>query len=121
MSNKIPPTCIWGKQGTGKGIIARKIHWDRNMQSDKDKDKDKDLGNERRKEIFDKFVPFSCRGIQPEMLESRFLGRKDFFEQAIDGTLFLYEMDHMPVHNQIQLLKWMQSWISEIGVFPWLQ
>ncbi len=93
-----PPTIlITGETGTGKGLIARAIHYN-GPRSD------------------GKFIHVNCTAIADHLAESEFFGhvkgaftdaRKDkigLFELANHGTIFLDEIGHMPMSLQAKLL-----------------
>lgn len=101
MVSRIAPTdstvLITGESGTGKGVIARRIH----EQSGR-----RDAA----------FVVVNCSAIPEQLLESEFFGhtkgaftsadraRKGLFQQADKGTLFLDEIGELPLHMQTKLL-----------------
>ncbi|HEX8961710.1 MAG TPA: sigma-54 dependent transcriptional regulator [Rhodocyclaceae bacterium] len=88
---------ITGESGTGKGVVARKIH---NL-------------SQRRK---GPFIPVNCGAIPHNLMESEFFGhtkgaftgadrsRKGLFLQADRGTLFLDEIGELPLELQPKLL-----------------
>ena len=98
---KVAPTdstvLITGESGTGKGIVARKIH---------------EL-SERRDGLFSSV---NCGAIPDQLMESEFFGyakgaftgadraRKGIFLEADKGTLFLDEISELPLHMQTKLL-----------------
>ncbi|MBF0584765.1 MAG: sigma-54-dependent Fis family transcriptional regulator, partial [Magnetococcales bacterium] len=101
MVRKVAPTdftvLITGDSGTGKGVVARKIHQS-SLRS----------GN--------LFIPVNCGSIPENLLESEFFGhvkgaftgadraKKGLFVEADNGTLFLDEMGELPLHLQVKLL-----------------
>ena len=91
-----------GETGTGKGILARKIHdW-----------------SERKKKPF---VKCDCAAINSQLIESDLFGhekgaftgansrRLGCFEQASSGTLFLDEITELPIDKQVKLLGVLQD------------
>ena len=101
MIRKVAPTesavLITGESGTGKGVVARKIH----------------QMSLRRNEPF---IPVNCSAIPHALMESEFFGhtkgaftgadksRKGLFLQADRGTLFLDEIGELPLDLQPKLL-----------------
>lgn len=93
---------ISGETGTGKEVAARAIH----MLSDR---KDKP------------FVAITCGAVPPDMIESELFGheagafvgamrpRAGKFEHARGGTIFLDEIETMPVDLQLKLLRVVQE------------
>ena len=88
---------IEGETGTGKEIVAQSLHY---------------CGKRRDKS----FVSVNCSSIPENLLESTLFGtekgsftgavtRKGLFELADEGTLFLDELNSMPLHLQGKLLK----------------
>ena len=95
------PVLIYGETGTGKELIAQSIH----------------NGGARRNEPF---VAINCAAIPENLLESTLFGttegaftgaksRKGLFEQAGKGTLFLDELNSMPMSLQSKLLRVIQE------------
>ncbi|SDE57509.1 sigma-54-dependent Fis family transcriptional regulator [Sporomusa acidovorans] len=91
-----------GASGTGKELIARKIH----------------LVSGRK----GLFVPVNCGAIPKELIASELFGYEDGaftgakrsgmkgkFEQADGGTLFLDEIGEMPLDLQVHLLRFLQN------------
>lgn len=88
---------ITGESGTGKGVLARRLH------------ETSARGNGI-------FLPVNCGAIPENLLESEFFGhvkgaftgadklRKGLFLQADRGTLFLDEIGELPLHMQAKLL-----------------
>jgi DNA-binding NtrC family response regulator len=100
---------VTGPSGTGKEVIARKIH---------------EL-SERAKEAF---VPVNCGAIPHELIESSLFGhekgsftgassdRKGFFEVAQGGTIFLDEVTETSTAFQVKLLRVLQEHrITRVG------
>lgn len=93
---------IVGETGTGKEVIARKIH---------------SMSNR----IHAKFVPVHCAGIPETLLESTLFGhekgaftgayrtRKGYFEIADKGTIFLDEIGDTMQSIQVKLLRVLQD------------
>ena len=89
---------ITGESGTGKGMLARRIH----EQSQRGRGQ---------------FVAVNCSAIPEQLLESEFFGhtkgaftgadraRNGLFLQADRGTLFLDEIGDLPLHMQAKLLN----------------
>jgi DNA-binding NtrC family response regulator len=89
---------ILGESGTGKGVVARRIH---------------DQGRRRQKA----FLDVHCGAVAHELLESELFGHErgaftgaviekpGLFELADGGTLFLDEFAEMPPEMQSKLLK----------------
>ncbi len=95
------PTLICGETGTGKEMFAHAIH---NESSRKDKP----------------FIAQNCAAIPDNLLESILFGTsKGAFTGAVDnlgllelaegGTIFLDEINSMPVHLQSKLLRVLQD------------
>ncbi len=89
---------IRGETGTGKGLVARSIHY----QSPRTKHS---------------FIEVNCSAIQPSLLESELFGheagaftdaknrKKGLLELAHEGTFFLDEVGDMNLASQSKLLK----------------
>jgi len=89
---------IRGETGTGKGLVARSIHY----QSPRAKHP---------------FIEVNCSAIQPSLLESELFGheagaftdaknrKKGLLELAHEGTFFLDEVGDMNLASQAKLLK----------------
>jgi len=113
MSDRVAPTdarvLITGSNGTGKELVARRIHDNSNRASGP-------------------FVEVNCAAIPSELIESELFGhekgsftsavkqRKGKFEQANGGTLFLDEIGDMSLSAQAKVLRALQeSIISRVG------
>ena len=97
------PVLIEGETGTGKEIIARKVHFGKN---------DSPLP----------FVTINCAAISPSLFESELFGYEEGaftgakkrgnigkMEMAQQGTLFLDEIGEMPLDLQPKLLRAIQQ------------
>jgi two-component system, NtrC family, nitrogen regulation response regulator NtrX len=100
---------ITGSNGTGKELVARRIHEMSNRSAGP-------------------FVEVNCAAIPSELIESELFGhekgaftsaikqRKGKFEQATGGTLFLDEIGDMSLSAQAKVLRALQeSIISRVG------
>lgn len=101
MIAKVAPTestvLVTGESGTGKGVIARRIH-----QSSQRAD--------------GPFIPVNCGAIPENLMESELFGhikgsftgadkaRKGLFLEADKGTIFLDEIGELPLALQVKLL-----------------
>jgi two-component system nitrogen regulation response regulator NtrX len=101
--------CILGETGTGKELIARRIH-------------------ERSPRKAGRFIALNCAAVPAELIESELFGhekgsftgavssRSGKIEQAHDGTLFLDEIGDMPLPMQAKLLRVLeQNEVERIG------
>ena len=91
-----------GESGTGKELVARAVH----KLSSRNKNK---------------FLAIDCGAIQPNLVESELFGhikgaftgaainRKGLFEEADGGTLFMDEINNLPVDMQSKLLRVLQD------------
>ena len=100
-SNSPSPIMICGETGTGKEMFAQSIH---NYSSRKKRP----------------FIPINCAAIPENLLEGILFGtskgaftgaenKRGLFEQADGGTIFLDELDSMPVTLQAKLLRAIQE------------
>ncbi|HPF51694.1 MAG TPA: sigma-54 dependent transcriptional regulator [Draconibacterium sp.] len=113
MADRVAPTdarvLITGSNGTGKELVARRIHDQSNRASGP-------------------FVEVNCAAIPSELIESELFGhekgaftsavkqRIGKFEQANGGTLFLDEIGDMSLSAQAKVLRALQeSVISRVG------
>jgi two-component system, NtrC family, nitrogen regulation response regulator NtrX len=113
MADRVAPTdarvLITGANGTGKELVARRIHDHSNRSSEQ-------------------FVEVNCAAIPSELIESELFGhekgsftsavkqRKGKFEQANSGTLFLDEIGDMSLSAQAKVLRALQeNVISRVG------
>ena len=113
MADRVAPTdarvLITGANGTGKELVARRIHDQSNRSSGP-------------------FVEVNCAAIPSELIESELFGhekgaftsavkqRIGKFEQANGGTLFLDEIGDMSLSAQAKVLRALQeSIISRVG------
>jgi two-component system nitrogen regulation response regulator NtrX len=113
MADRVAPTdarvLITGSNGTGKELVARRIHEQSNRSSGP-------------------FVEVNCAAIPSELIESELFGhekgaftsavkqRIGKFEQASGGTLFLDEIGDMSLSAQAKVLRALQeSVISRVG------
>ncbi len=113
MADRVAPTdarvLITGPNGTGKELVARRIHDHSNRASEQ-------------------FVEVNCAAIPSELIESELFGhekgsftsavkqRKGKFEQASGGTLFLDEIGDMSLSAQAKVLRALQeNIISRVG------
>jgi transcriptional regulator with GAF, ATPase, and Fis domain len=91
-----------GQSGTGKEVIARSIHFN-SLRSDK------------------KFIAIDCGAIPANLIESELFGhikgaftganfnRKGLVEEANGGTLFMDEINNLPLEMQAKLLRVLQE------------
>ncbi|EFK96777.1 transcriptional regulator, NifA subfamily, Fis Family [sediment metagenome] len=91
-----------GESGTGKELVARAVH---KLSSRSEH----------------KFVAIDCGAIQPNLVESELFGhirgaytgalidRKGLLEEANGGTLFMDEINNLPVDMQSKLLRTLQD------------
>ena len=96
------PVLLRGETGVGKDLVARAIH-ERSKRSDKP------------------FVAVNCGGFTEELFASEIFGHKrgaftgahadkpGRFALAEGGTLFLDEIGEVPIKNQVELLRVLES------------
>lgn len=113
MADRVAPTdarvLITGANGSGKELVARRIHDNSNRASGP-------------------FIEVNCAAIPSELIESELFGhekgaftsavkqRKGKFEQANGGTLFLDEIGDMSLSAQAKVLRALQeNVISRVG------
>ncbi|HKJ41022.1 MAG TPA: sigma-54 dependent transcriptional regulator [Sunxiuqinia sp.] len=113
MADRVAPTdarvLITGANGTGKELVARRLHDQSNRESGP-------------------FVEVNCAAIPADLIESELFGhekgaftsavkqRKGKFEQANGGTLFLDEIGDMSLSAQAKVLRALQeNVISRVG------
>ncbi len=102
VANADSTVMIIGETGTGKNVMAEAIHYD----------------SQRRNHPF---IMVSCASLSRELLESELFGhekgaftgsirqKKGRFELAHKGTLFLDEVDDIPMETQVRLLNFTQT------------
>lgn len=101
--------CIYGETGTGKDVIAKRIH------------------NLSKRSSYP-FVAINVAAIPEDLAESMFFGHEKgaftgaiskkigFFEEAHNGTLFLDEIGDMSLRMQVKLLRVLQEGcITRVG------
>lgn len=89
---------ISGETGTGKGLIAREIHNQSNRKNNP-------------------FLTLHCVGLSEQLIESELFGyvkgaftgakedKKGLFEATTEGTLFLDDIENIPLLTQAKLLQ----------------
>ncbi|WP_236838683.1 sigma-54 interaction domain-containing protein [Caldalkalibacillus salinus] len=108
MAESSAPVLVYGETGTGKEIIAQSLHQ-----------------ASPRKE--NPFIAQNCAALPSTLLESLLFGtkkgsftgamdRKGLFELANEGTLFLDELNAMPMELQAKLLRVLQEgYVRPVG------
>jgi transcriptional regulator with GAF, ATPase, and Fis domain len=109
VSNSDVPILILGETGTGKELIARRIH-DRSSRADHP------------------FLRINCGAIPTELVDSQLFGHvkgaftgaqsdaPGWFERADGGTLFLDEIGELPLAAQVRFLSVLQDgWFERVG------
>lgn len=93
---------IQGESGTGKEVVAKLIH-------------------EKSKRGSGPFVAINCAAIPESLLESELFGHeagafsgavkqhRGYFERASGGTIFIDDIDDLPKHLQVKLLRVIQE------------
>ncbi|MDP8237075.1 MAG: sigma-54 dependent transcriptional regulator [Candidatus Erginobacter occultus] len=101
VSNTNATVLITGESGTGKEVVARAIH----QQSFRKNQP---------------FIPIHCAALTPSLLESELFGhekgsftgavarKKGKFEAADGGTVFLDEINEIPLEMQVKLLRFLE-------------
>ncbi|GJL79331.1 MAG: sigma-54-dependent Fis family transcriptional regulator [Nitrospinaceae bacterium] len=96
---EISAMIISGETGTGKGLVARILHYASDLRKD------------------GPLVEMNCAGLPKELMESEMFGHeagaftgaksrhRGYMEQADGGTLFMDEIGDMPMDLQAKLLK----------------
>ncbi len=102
VSNRDTTILIQGESGTGKELIAGAIHYNSNRRDGP-------------------FVKLSCAALNKEIMESELFGhekgsftgaiktRHGRFELADGGTIFLDDVDDIPLEMQVKLLRVLQE------------
>ena len=102
VSNRDTTILIQGESGTGKELTAGAIHYNSNRRDGP-------------------FIKVSCAALNKEILESELLGhekgsftgaiktRRGRFELADGGTIFLDDVDDIPLEMQVKLLRVLQE------------
>lgn len=109
----IPTILILGETGTGKGVLARRIH-----------DSACAKAGVKGGELPPPYVHVNCSALPPTLVEAELFGhekgaftdakgsREGYFEMAEGGTIFLDEIAEMPLDLQAKLLT-----VVEEGVY----
>ncbi|HHT9146267.1 MAG TPA: sigma-54-dependent transcriptional regulator [Candidatus Wunengus sp. YC61] len=102
VSNRDTTILIQGESGTGKELTAGAIHYNSNRRDGS-------------------FIKVSCAALNKEILESELFGhekgsftgaiktRRGRFELADGGTIFLDDVDDIPLEMQVKLLRVLQE------------
>ncbi len=87
------PVLILGESGTGRGVIARQIHY-QSLRAD------------------GPFIVVNCLGPSEDLLDAEFFGREEpegrvpgQIEEAAGGSLFFDEVADLPLGFQVRLLR----------------
>lgn len=101
ISNTNSTVLITGESGTGKEVVARAIHQHSFRKNQP-------------------FIPIHCAALSPSLLESELFGhekgsftgavalKKGKFEAANGGTVFLDEINEIPLEMQVKLLRFLE-------------
>lgn len=87
------PLIITGERGVGKSLYAQILHVE-GVRNDKD------------------FEVVSCQGVPEEILDQQLFGTKEnigFLSKCQNGTLCIEEVTHLPIAQQIKLLKFIHA------------
>jgi DNA-binding NtrC family response regulator len=98
--NGTSPVMITGEEGTGKELLAKTLHY-----------------NGPRKDL--PFCTVNCGAFESDQLEEEILGspsRKGVLEHANRGSLFLDEIENLPLSTQVKLLECLKD--KELNL-PW--
>ena len=102
VSNRDTTVLIQGESGTGKELTAGAVHYNSNRRDGP-------------------FIKLSCAALNKEILESELFGhekgsftgaiktRRGRFELADGGTIFLDDVDDIPLEMQVKLLRILQE------------
>jgi len=102
ISNRETTVLIQGESGTGKELIASSIHYNSSRKNGP-------------------FIKLSCAALNKEILESELFGhekgaftgaiktKKGRFELADGGSMFLDDVDDIPIEMQVKLLRVLQE------------
>ncbi len=98
--NGMSPVMITGEEGTGKELLAKTLHF-----------------NSPRKDR--PFITLNCGAFEAEQLDEQIFGShtgKGVLEQANRGSLFMDEIENLPLNIQVKLLECMKD--KELKI-PW--
>ena len=102
VAGTLAPVLISGETGTGKEIVAQRIH----------------SASRRRDQLF---LPVNCGAVSATLSESELFGHergsftgadrthRGYFERADRGTLFLDEIAEMPIELQAKMLRVLET------------